>query len=251
MKKLLSTLLALVLASAVVPVSNAEPRQVVQGTQVHLKLLSSIGTAASRNGDTFVAIVTQPVFINSLLVIPAGTRVNGTIGTVAPPRHFALVRGEAYMDVTFRSMEVDSRIIPVQMSILAIEMPIDPSIDRSSDEGPDPDRDDPRPRRDMKIDEGGVVQEKHDYKGDVLAATIGTGGGSAIGAVVGHVVRGFGIGLAGSAVYVASRKGRDVKIPAQSGMLVRMDNTITVPVAPSAVSSKVDSTVTVPQPETR
>jgi hypothetical protein len=233
MKKLLSSLLAFVLVSAVVPISNAEPRQIVQGTQVHLTLLTSIGTAASRNGDPFVAVVTAPVFIGSLLVIPAGTRVNGTIGTVAPPRHFAIVRGEAYMDVTFRSLEVDSRIIPVQMSILAIEKPVDRSIDRSADADTDPDayRDEPRPRKDMKIDEGGVVQEKHDYKGDVLAATIGTGGGSLIGAVVGHVVRGFGTGLAGSAVYVASRKGRDISIPAQSGMLVRMDNTITVPVA--------------------
>ena len=245
MKKPLSTFLALVLVSAVVPVSNAEPRQVVQCTQVHLKLLSSIGTAASRNGDPFVAMVTEPVFINSLLVIPAGTRVNGTIGTVAPPRHFALVRGEAYMDVTFRSMEVDSRIIPVQMSILAIEKPLDPSTDQDSDL--DGDRDVARPRKDMKIDEGGVVQEKHDYKGDVLAATIGTGGGSLIGAVVGHVVRGFGIGLAGSAVYVASRKGKDVNIPAQSGILVRMDNTITVPVASAA--SAVGNTT--PQSEIR
>jgi hypothetical protein len=247
MKKLLSSLLALVLIGAIVPVSNAEPRQIVPGTQIHLKLLTSIGTAASRNGDSFVAIVTAPVFINSLLVIPAGTRVNGTIGTVAPPRHFAIVRGEAYMGVTFRSMEVDSRIIPVQMSILAIEMPIDPSIDRSSDEGPNPDRDDPRPRKDMKIDEGGVLQEKHDYKGDVLAATIGTGGGSLIGAVVSHVVRGFGIGLAGSAVYVASRKGRDIKIPADSGLLVRMDNTITVP----SISAANGTSNTTQQPETR
>jgi hypothetical protein len=149
------------------------------------------------------------------------------------------------MDVTFRSMEVDSRIIPVQMSILAIEKPLDPSTDQDSDL--DGDRDVARPRKDMKIDEGGVVQEKHDYKGDVLAATIGTGGGSLIGAVVGHVVRGFGIGLAGSAVYVASRKGKDVNIPAQSGILVRMDNTITVPVASAA--SAVGNTT--PQSEIR
>jgi hypothetical protein len=245
MKKLLSALLALVLVTAVVPVSNAEPRQIVSGTQVHLKLLSSIGTAASRNGDPFVAIVTEPVFINSLLVIPAGTRVNGTIGTVTPPRHFALVRGEAYMDVTFRSLEIDSRIIPVQMSILAIEKPADRSVDQDAE--PDGYREEARPRKDMKIDEGGVVQEKHDYKGDVLAATIGTGGGSLIGAVAGHLVRGFGIGLAGSAVYVASRKGKDVMIPAQSGILVRMDNTTTVPAtsAPSGTSN------TTPQPETR
>jgi hypothetical protein len=84
-------------------------------------------------------------------------------------------------------------------------------------------------RKDIKVDEGQVIEEKHDIKGDVVAATVGTGGGTLIGAVFSHVVRGFGIGLAGSAVYVVARKGKDVELPAQTGLLVRMDNTITVP----------------------
>jgi hypothetical protein len=94
----------------------------------------------------------------------------------------------------------------------------------------------------MKVEEGGVLQEKHDYKGDVLAATIGTGGASMVGLLFSHVVRGFGIGLAGSAAYIVSRKGKDVELPAQSNILVRMDNTITVPVisasAPAAAGSR-------------
>jgi hypothetical protein len=84
--------------------------------------------------------------------------------------------------------------------------------------------------------EGQVVQEKHDIKGDVVAATVGTGGGTLIGAVFSHVARGFGLGLAGSAAYIVARKGKDVELPAQTGMLVRMDNTITVP-ATSASST--------------
>jgi hypothetical protein len=103
----------------------------------------------------------------------------------------------------------------VQMSIIALEPPLGQS------EG--------KRRKDVKIEEGQVVQEKHDFKGDVVGATIGTGGGTLIGAVFSHVVRGFGFGLAGSAAYIVARKGKDVELPAQTGMLVRMDNTITVP----------------------
>src|SRR5262249_57339570 len=114
------------------------------------------------------------------------------------------------------SLEIDSRIIPVQMSIITIEQP-------GANEGRQ------KARKDMKVEEGGVVQEKHDYKGDAIAATVGTGGASLIGAVFSHVVRGFGIGLAGSAVYIMARKGKEVEIPAHSGILVRMDNTITMP----------------------
>src|SRR5260370_39199092 len=82
-------------------------------------------------------------------------------------------------------------------------------------------------RNDVKIEECQVVQEKHDVKGDIVGATIGTGGGTLIGAVFSHVVRGFGFGLAGSAAYIVARKGKDLELPAQTGMLVRMDNTIT------------------------
>jgi hypothetical protein len=215
MKRLLSVVLVLALSGAIVPVSFAEPRQVMQGTQIHLTLLNNISTSASRDGDPFVAIVAEPVYLDTQLLIPAGARINGVIGTVAPARHFSILRGEAYLDLNFRSIEIDSRVIPVHMSILTIEKPGDVA--------------DERPRKDMKIEEGGVVQQKHDYKGDVLAATIGTGGASLVGAVFSHVVRGFGIGLAGSAVYVVSRKGKDVVIPARSGIVARMDNAINVP----------------------
>lgn len=190
MKKLLSSILVLALVSTVVPASFAEPHQVMQGTQVHLTLLNAISTTASRDGDPFVAIVAEPVLLGNQLLIPVGTRVNGIVGTIAPPRHFAMIRGEAYMNLTFRSLEVDSRVIPVQMSIITIEQP---------GQGNE------KPRKDMKVEEGGVLQEKHDYKGDVLAATIGTGGASMVGLLFSHVVRGFGIGLAGSAAYIESR----------------------------------------------
>jgi hypothetical protein len=217
MKKLLSWLSALALICGLVPGSYADPHQVLPGTQVHLTLLSTISTAASRDGDPFIAVVAEPVFLGNQLLIPAGTRVHGVVGTVAPPRRFSLVRGEAYMNLVFRSLEVDSRLIPVQMSIITIEEP-----------GAQPNE---KPRKDMKVEEGGVIQERHDYKGDVVAATIGTGGASLVGAVFSHVVRGFGIGLAGSAVYVMARKGKDVEIPAHSGILARVDNTINVPAA--------------------
>jgi hypothetical protein len=215
MRKLSSLLLAIVLVATLAPSSQAEPRMITPGTQVHLTLLSPISSSASREGDPFVAVVAEPVFLGNQLLIPAGTRVNGVVGTITAPRRFSIIRGEAYMDLIFRSMEVESRLIPVQMSIIAIEQPGSNGKEKA--------------RKDMKVEEGSVIEEKHDYKKDVLEATIGTGGGALIGSVFSHVVRGFGIGLAGSAVYIASHKGKDVDIPAQSGFLVRIDNTVTVP----------------------
>lgn len=215
MKAVLSLVVALGVCLAAAPALPAEPRQVIQGTQIHLTLLSAINTSAAKDGDPFVAVVADPVYLGGQLLVPAGARVNGVINTVNKARRFSIFRGQAYLSLTFRSLELDSRIIPVQMSLLAIEQPHGQSNGKK--------------RKDVRIDEGQVVQEKHDLKGDLAAGAVGTGGGTLIGAVFSHAWRGFGLGLAGSAAYIVVRKGKDVELPAQTGMLVRMDNTITVP----------------------
>jgi len=215
MKAVRILLVSLLAVSLAAPAILAQPRQLLQGTQIHLQLLTDISTDAARDGDPFMAVVTEPVAIGDQLVLPAGTRVNGIITTINKARRFSIFRGEAYLNLAFRSVEVDSRLIPVQMSLLAIEKPT------KEGEG--------RKRKDVKITEGQVVEEKHDIKGDIVAGTIGTGGGTLVGAVFSHAVRGFGLGLAGTAVYVVARKGKEVDLPAKSGMLVRMDSTITVP----------------------
>jgi hypothetical protein len=208
-------LLAVALLSLSASLSVAEPRQIVQGTQFRLKLLSDISSSSSRNGDPFIAVTIEPIMVGDHLLLPAGTRIRGIVTSINRARRFAIFRGEAYMNLSFRSVEVDSRLIPVQLSILELRKP--------SEDG------DGRLRKDVEIGEGQMLQEKHDIKGDIVAGTIGTGGATLIGKLVSHAASGFGIGLAGSAVYVVARKGREVNLPAETGMLVRMDNTVTLP----------------------
>jgi len=216
MKVVLSLILVLALVCTATPLTYAEPaRQVLQGTEVHLTLLTPISSSHSREGDPFVAVLAQPIALDSRIILPVGTRVNGVIGTIQKPKMFSLFRGQAYMNLTFKTVEVDSRLIPVQMSILAIG---EPRIDSYS-----------KPRKDMKITEGEVLQEKHDYKGDVIGMAVGGGGGSLVGLIFSNVGRGLGIGFAAGAVYVVARKGKEVDLPANSGMLTRIDSTINVP----------------------
>jgi hypothetical protein len=195
--------------------AQAEPRQLIQGTQIHLKLTSDIGTASSRNGDPFIAVTTQPLMMGDQVILPAGTRIRGIVTSISRARRFSLFRGEAYMNLSFRSIEVDSRLIPVQMSVLAVEKP--------SEEG------EGRQRKDVDVTEGQMLEQKHDVKGDIVAGTIGTGGSTLIGKLASHAAAGFGIGLLGSAIYVSARKGKELSLPAETGMLVRMDSTVTVP----------------------
>ena len=220
MKVVLSLILASALVCTAAPPTYAEPRQVLQGTEVHLTLLTPISSAHSKEGDPFVAVLAKPVAFDSRILLPAGTRINGVIGTIQKAKAFSIFRGQAYMSLEFKTIEVDSRLIPIQMSILAVGQP---RIDNYS-----------KPRKDMKITEGEVLQEKHDYKGDAVGVAVGGGGGSLVGLIFSNVGRGLGIGFAAGAVYVVARKGKEMDLPANTGILTRMDSTITVPmISPS------------------
>jgi hypothetical protein len=133
-----------------------------------------------------------------------------------------LFRGQAALNLSFRSIEVDHRQIPAQMSILAVQ---ESSAQASG-----------RKRKDVKVEEGQVVQAKHDFKGDITAVGLGTGGGTVAGAVFSHVLRGFAIGLVGSTTYILARKGKDVELPAQTALLVRLETNITLPAVSARVS---------------
>lgn len=227
MKVAVSLILVLAMVCTAAPPTYAAPRQILQGTEIHLTLLTPVDSGHSREGDPFVAVLAQPVAFDSRIILPVGTRVNGVIGTIQKPKMFSAFRGQAYLSLTFKSIEVDSRLIPVHMSILAIGQP---RVDSYS-----------KPRKDMKIVEGEVVEARHDYRSDALDLGVGGGGGTLIGAVFGAATRGLGIGLAAGAVYVVARKGHQVNLPANTGILARLDSTITVPVV-SAGNFSVNST---------
>ena len=81
MKVFLSLILIAAMLCTLTPPIYAEPHQVMQGTQIHLTLLNGVSTAVAHEGDPIVAVVGEPVFLGNQLLIPAGTRINGVIGT--------------------------------------------------------------------------------------------------------------------------------------------------------------------------
>lgn len=204
----------LLLALLATPAVRAQSNQVLPGTQIRLTLVNGLSTSVAHDGDPFTAVVAEPVFVGSQMVLPAGAIVHGEISDVNRPKLFSMFRGGASMNLVFRSVEVQSRIFPAQMSILGL-------YNGGTESG--------KSRKDLKTVEGEVIQERRDIKTDVTDVALGTGGGSLVGVIFSHVVRGTVIGLVGSSAYIVAKKGKDVELPAQSGMLVRMDSTLSLP----------------------
>ena len=218
MKRLLSlALAACLLVPAVLPAQSPAGTQLLQGTQLHLVLLNGLSTSVTRDGDPFTAVVSEPVYWGNQLILPAGAVVHGQVVSVQKPRRFPLFRGQASINLVFRAIEVDHREIPVQMSILSIH-------ETSA-------HFDGKARRDLRVEEGAVVEARYDIKRDFTSVGLSTGGGTVVGAIFSHAIRGLTIGLAGGTAYVIARKGKDVELPARTGLVVRTDTTVTLPVA--------------------
>ena len=216
MKVVVSLILLVALVCSAVPSAFSEPREVTKGTEIHLTLLTPINSSAVQEGDPVTAVTSEPLLVNGQTLLPVGTRLLGVIGTVQKARFFSMFKGPAYVNVTFKTLEVDSRLIPVQTSLVAIGKPrVNSGLSTA--------------RKDVKISEGELVQERHDYKGDAVAVAIGGGGGSTIGMIAGNLGRGMGIGFAVGAAYVVARKGKEVNLPEQTALLVRLDSPVTVP----------------------
>ena len=214
MKRLIIVCAVVSIALWLAPGVIAQSNQIQPGTQVRLTLLTGLSTNVAHDGDPFTAIVAEPVFFGNQLVLPAGAKVHGTVTSINRPKFFSMFRGGASMNLVFNSIEVESRIFPAQMSILSV-------YSGGTENG--------KKRKDVKTVEGVVIQEKRDVVRDITDVGIGGAGGTVVGAIFSNVVRGTVLGFVGGGVYIVAKKGKDVELPAQTSMLVRMDSSVALP----------------------
>jgi hypothetical protein len=224
MKRVVAFGVALCLAAALpLPVASQSGQQLLQGTQLKLVLLNGLSSSVAREGDPFAAVVSEPVYFGGQLILPAGARVHGEIGQIERARRFGILRGQAMMFLKFKSIEIDSREIPAAMSIISIH-----ETSQGQSTG--------RARKDLRTEEGVIVESKRDYKGAFTTVALAGGAGTGVGAIFSHVMRGLTIGLIGGTTWVMIRKGKEVELPAQTGFLVRLDSTITLPSVSSSAT---------------
>jgi hypothetical protein len=73
--------------AAPVPAGTALP--VPAGTALMVRLETTLATFSNRPGDPFRGSLTQPVVVNGVTVIPAGTTVEGRVTKVSEPRRIS------------------------------------------------------------------------------------------------------------------------------------------------------------------
>src|SRR5580704_10721513 len=173
--------------------TNQNQLMIPAGTKVPIALKHAISTKSSREGESVYAETTFPVVLNSRVLIPAGTYVQGKISHVQRAGH---VKGRAEVLMHFTTLIYPSGytvVLPGSVENV-------PGAAKTS----------------MKDDEGTIRQDSQTgEKVGTVATAAGTGaviGGLSHGVKGGLIGAGVG-GAVGSAIAMLSR-GNDVKLDA-------------------------------------
>lgn len=189
------------------------------GTEINLRLHTTVDSKISQAGDRIIATVQDPVSIDNVEVIPVGARVLGRIGEIQKPGRFG--KGGRLV-LAFESIEVPGAG-NVQISGSLVDLY-------------DPDAEDEKVK-DLDVGEEGQVQAGGPRKVKRIGSTVAGGG---IGAAAGGGL-GAAIGVAvGAGVAFIWFKGKPVELPAGTGLVMRVDRGVAfaVPDMPRPAGSR-------------
>ena len=156
---------------------------VEEGTPIHVRLETGVGSATSKVEDPVDGTLTQPLVVGDTTVAPIGSRVTGEVTAVQPSPK----KGRASLSFRFRSLTIPGHDAPYGISA---------GISRVA----------PSEKKDDAITIGAPAAA-----GAIMGGIIGGKKGAIIGAVVG--------GGAGTAI-VLTTEGKDISLP--SGTEVTM-----------------------------
>ena len=175
------------------PIAKFREYTVPAGTKISVRIGEPVSSATSKVGDTVSATLADPVTIDGVQVLPAGSTVRGVVASVEPS---GKVKGRASLGVNFTNVTAHGETYPIDAKF---------SMVAPSTKNRDTDK--------IVLPAAG---------GAIIGAIIGGGKGAAVGAAVGGgagtaavlMTKGKDVALAsGTELSVATTQPIDVKVP--------------------------------------
>lgn len=185
---------------------------VAAGTEIKGELETPLSSKTNKAGDPFRLIVSEPIVMESMQVIPKGTVINGTVVSVTPAERGSK---KASMDLKFNSMTmISGLILPIDagMALEGEEEAADASVEGESKKG-----------RNAAIVAGGAAA------GALAGKLLGKGKTETVVGAVGGAAAGTAVALA--------LKGGEVELQEGSALKLKLNNTLSVPVKVSSGSN--------------
>jgi hypothetical protein len=180
-----------------------------EGAVLYVELQTPLSTGESRVGDTFLAVLTQPVTQHSEVLLPIGAQIRGRISAVHGGRR---ISGRASIRLRPESITLpDGSTHPLSAEVAGIGQFSSSHVNS----------------------EGTIVGDSHS-KAALTAVAAATGGGAiagaALGAGVGAVV-GAGVGASLGTIWWLKRDVQQ-ELPAGTRLILSLDQPLSISSAP-------------------
>ncbi|HLJ29078.1 MAG TPA: hypothetical protein VKY85_20375 [Candidatus Angelobacter sp.] len=159
-------------------------------TEMRAILDTPLSSKTCMPGDRFTATISQPVQGSNGVALPAGARVEGEVSESGQGKTMMALRGRGQLNLRLRDIVLPSgQTVPLMASLVSV----------NSTNG----------------------TQKADNKGQVESGTIGS-------PIFGGPLKGFAMGTLAGGGYVLAINGKDVNLPAQTGLVIRLEQTLAI-----------------------
>ncbi len=194
------------------------------GARVKLALLDSLSTARSHAGESFKALLVEPVRLNADLTLPEGTVFEGRVVKITPARR---LHRSGSLHLAFDRLDLPQGLsIPISASLAGIEVN-QKSVLKMNPEGGLTGRGPGKKRVLVELGIGAGLSKVADDGYQLLAEALVSTATDASTAGTARLV-----GFAVTSVYWLTRRGRDVTLPPYTTFTIRFDRSPDLP--PSA-----------------
>jgi len=172
--------------------------RISSGTTIRASLDTPLSTKTSRVGDRFTATVTAPVVdASGNLIVPMGSKVNGQISESNDQRVANAIKDIGHLNLRFTNVQLaNGTDIPINATLLSVHkpQPVRPSGDTASQ-----------------------------------PASSAIGANTVLSRAFGPPIKGVAVGNLSGGGYVLSTSGKQVELPADCGLRLRVDRDTSVP----------------------
>jgi hypothetical protein len=192
--------------------STSQPglgNDVAASTELRAILDTPLSTKTSKIGDTFTGTLVEPVHgSNGQVAIPAGSKLHGEVTEAEQGKTVAVLRGKGKLNMHFRDIQLsDGTTVPLSATLVSV----------NSTKGK------------ANTNSEGEVQSSNTARRTVKDVGIGAGIGTVAGLIFGSALKGLAIGALAGGGYVLATNGKEVELPAQTGLVLRLDHNLSIP----------------------
>ena len=183
------------------------------GLEIRASLDKEISSKSSQAGDEFTATIMEPLTNpEGQVLVHSGAKIHGRIAGIERGKLFGSMRNAtARLNLRFTDVALESgEPLPIEASLVGINESSTKSKARSNEEGD-------------------ISSSGGNGKDVIRDIGVGAGAGTLAGLIFGSALKGAVIGALAGGGYVLANQGRDVELPANTGLRVRLDKYLTVP----------------------